>query len=443
MTPTPETEERIEERLQRIRGGATAKPRRGISPWAIGVGGAAIGLLGGIYIAAVAPDGAEAPAPVETSSAAEFAGGADGLDGFTVKPAASPELAKPSPEVARLQGLVDALTRKIAELEKNPKTVAVADDAALKDLRDELAAIQEKLSEKDQALADAQGARAEIERQMMELQGQLDTERLMADQRAATEKDHANREAELKRRREEMEAQRQAQITSDMVAWRAGGGSGSGETAGEAQDRHIGADDFIRASAKPVATKLAALIANPAHTVMQGTLIEAALETAINSDLPGAVSAVITNDVWSFDLSRVLIPRGSKLFGRYDSDVGLGQKRILVAWNRIVTTDGQSVDIASYASDEVGRSGLPAKVRTHFLQKFGTATLLSIIGAAPDYASSQAGNNADATIIKAMGGNMEDATDQAIGDYLDIPPTLSTDQGAIVMVRVDSDLEFY
>lgn len=63
--------------------------------------------------------------------------------------------------------------------------------------------------------------------------------------------------------------------------------------------------------------------------------------------------------------------------------------------------------------------------------------------AIPDLASSEASNDTGVSIIKDMGGNMKDATDSAIGDYLDIPPTLSTDQGAVVMVRVDSDLEFY
>ncbi|MCA0273800.1 MAG: hypothetical protein LCH69_17285 [Proteobacteria bacterium] len=444
-------EDRIEERLARITGGVPAK-RKGVSPWLIGASGGAIGLAAGIYVMAVAPALKNNATPVETSTVAEFGSGANGLDGFMVRPE-TPEVPRklvtgPSPEVEKLQTLVDSLNQKIAEMERNPKTVAVADDAALKDLRDQLGEIQGQLSGKDKALADAKTKSDELERQLMQLQGQLDTERMMADQKTADETARANEEAELARRRQAAEEQRQAQIHAPMVAWRAGGGAGaggggSGGTAGEAQDKYIGADGFIRASAKPVDTKQASVIANPSHTIMQGTLIEAALETAINSDLPGAVAAVVTNDVWSFDMSQVLIPRGSKLFGRYDSDVGVGQKRILIAWNRVVTTDGQSVDLAAYGTDGLGRSGLPARVRSHFLEKFGSATLLSVIGAIPDFASSEGSNDTGVSIIKDMGGNMKGATDSAIGDYLDIPPTLSTDQGAVVMVRVDSDLEFY
>lgn len=438
-------EDRIEERLARITSGAPAK-RKGVSPWLFGAGGGTLGLAAGIYVMAVAPALKNDGAPVETSTVAEFGTGASGLDGFKVRPEA-PEVPPmvatgPSPEVEKLQALVDSLNQKIAEMERNPKTVAIADDAALKELRDQLGEIQGQLSGKDKALADAKTKGDDLERQIMQLQGQLDTERMMADQNTADATARAEQEAELARRRQAAEDQRQAQINAPMVAWRAGGG-GSGETAGEAGEKYIGEDDFIRASAKPVETTQASVIANPGHTIMQGTLIEAALETAINSDLPGAVAAVVTNDVWSFDMTRVLIPRGSRIFGRYDSDVGVGQRRILIAWNRIVTTDGQSVDLAAYGTDGLGRSGLPAKVRSHFLEKFGSATLLSVIGAVPDFASSEASDNSGVSIIKDMGGNMQDATDSAIGDYLDIPPTLSTDQGAVVMVRVDSDLEFY
>lgn len=91
-----------------------------------------------------------------------------------------------------------------------------------------------------------------------------------------------------------------------------------------------------------------------------------------------------------------------------------------MAWNRIITTDGQSVKIAAYGSDRLGRSGLPATVRSHFFQKFGSAALLSIIGAAPDYAAAQSKSAAGGDVIKSVGGDLENATDGAIGGiYVD------------------------
>lgn len=441
---TDGTEDKIAARLTRLEG--NAKPsHKGMSPWLIGSLGVVAGLSGGIYVMATAPTGREVAKPVPTSTAAEFAGG--GLDGFTFvrkpEPAVPETASQDSAEVRRLTALVSELTAKIAEMEKNPTPVAVADEEAMRGLRDQLAGITDELAAREEALRQAVEETARLEREKMQAESELATERAMAGQRASEAQARADQRAELDRRRAEAEAQRQAQIHSDMVAFRASAGGAVGETAGAAQERFIGGDAFLRASAKAVETREAEVIANPAHTVVQGTVIEAALETAINSDLPGVISAVVSQDVWSFDMARVLIPRGSKLFGRYDSDVGAGQKRILIAWNRIVTTDGQSVEIASYGSDRLGRSGLPAKVRSHFLEKFGSAALLSIIGAAPDYAAARSDNDATADVIKSVGGGLENASDAAIGDYLSIPPTLSTHQGAIVMVRVDADIEFY
>ena len=186
------------------------------------------------------------------------------------------------------------------------------------------------------------------------------------------------------------------------------------------------------------------MIANPAHTIMQGTLIEAALETAINTDLAGNVSAVVSQDVWSFDMSRVLVPRGSKLFGRYDSDVSPGQRRVLIAWDRLVTTDGQTVSLAAYGTDRVGRSGLPGQVRTHFLQRFGSAALISVIGAVPAIAAAKyASSEVTSDTAKDVGTDLGNSVGDAMTDYLNIPSTISVDQGAVVMVRVDTDLEFF
>jgi type IV secretion system protein VirB10 len=177
---------------------------------------------------------------------------------------------------------------------------------------------------------------------------------------------------------------------------------------------------------------------------MQGTLIEAALETAISTDLAGNVSAIVSHDVWSFDMSRVLILRGSRLFGRYDSDVSIGQRRVLIAWDRIVTTDGQSVDLAAFGTDRIGRSGLPGTLRTHFLQRFGAATLISVIGAIPAIASARYADDEVATdTAENVGTDLGEAVNTVMADYLSIPPTISVNQGAVVMIRVDADLAFY
>ena len=193
------------------------------------------------------------------------------------------------------------------------------------------------------------------------------------------------------------------------------------------------------------ATRRATVTANPSNTVGQGTIIEAALEVAINSDLQGQVAAIVSRDVWSMDMTRVLVPRGSKLFGTYNSEMGQTQKRVLVAWTRLTTTDGQSISLKSYGSDRLGRSGMVSEVNNHFASRFGSAALVSVISALPLLLSndgddsSGASNDAAANVSASLSG--------AVGDvmkgYLGQKPTILVHQGSNVSIRVDSDLEFY
>ena len=247
------------------------------------------------------------------------------------------------------------------------------------------------------------------------------------------------READLARQREEAEALKQSQIHSDMVALRSSmdisgeAGAASPSPGGPAA---AGDEAFRRAGAKAAEVRRAEVIANLSNTVMQGTLIEAALETAVSTDLAGNVSAIVSHDVWSFDMSRVLIPRGSRLFGRYESDVGAGQRRVLIAWDRLVTTDGQSVTLAAYGTDRIGRSGLPGTVRNHFLQRFGTAALISVIGAVPDIAAAKyASNEVASDTAENVGTDLGEAVNTVMADYLRIPPTISVTQPAPSLMR--------
>ena len=99
---------------------------------------------------------------------------------------------------------------------------------------------------------------------------------------------------------------------------------------------------------------------DPSTTVAQGTLIPAVLETAINTDVPGYVRAVVSKDVRSFDGKRVLVPRGSRLVGQYQSGVQAGQKRAYVVWTRLLQPDGVSVDLANKLL--VGAGGVEGEI---------------------------------------------------------------------------------
>lgn len=172
---------------------------------------------------------------------------------------------------------------------------------------------------------------------------------------------------------------------------------------------------------------------NPSHTVSQGTLIPAVLETALNSDLPGYVRAVVSSDIRSFDGSRVLVPRSSRLIGQYKSGVASGQTRAYVMWTRLIRPDGVSVALASPAVDETGQTGLTGKVDSHFMKRFGSAMLLSVVGAA-----STVGSGGSALIVS--GG--QSAASVAAQQNGQIPPTIKVRQGQPIRVFTAKDLDF-
>ena len=177
----------------------------------------------------------------------------------------------------------------------------------------------------------------------------------------------------------------------------------------------------------------AAALIDPKTTVTQGTLIPAVLETAIDTDIPGYVRAMVSADVRSFDGSRVLVPRSSRLIGEYKSGLQAGQKRAYVVWTRLIRPDGVSVNLASPAVGFSGTAGLQGKVDSHFFERFGSAILLSVIGGL----SALVGN---ATTVVAGGG--QSAAAAAIGQTGQIGPTVRVRQGEPIRVFTARDLDF-
>jgi type IV secretion system protein VirB10 len=173
----------------------------------------------------------------------------------------------------------------------------------------------------------------------------------------------------------------------------------------------------------------------PANTVVQGTLIPAVLETAIDTDLPGYVRAVVSQDVRSFDGSRVLIPRSSRLIGEYKGAVQAGQRRAYLMWTRLVRPDGVSIALASPAADFSGQAGVGGQVNSHFLSRFGSSILLSILGGAGSLASGGA-----STVI--VGGAGQSAASIAAQHDGQRAPTIKVRQGEPIRVFTARDLIF-
>jgi type IV secretion system protein VirB10 len=170
-------------------------------------------------------------------------------------------------------------------------------------------------------------------------------------------------------------------------------------------------------------------------------VIPAVLETAINSDLPGFVRAVVSRDVRGFDGTTVLIPRGSKLIGQYRSGVALSQTRAFVVWSRVITPDGVSIDIGSPGTDQLGRGGLEGETDTHFFERFGSAILLSVMGAGLDRLA-DSGNNDSTAIIIGSQQQASQVASIALQKQIDIPTTITVPQGTPLQVFVTRDLDF-
>lgn len=170
-------------------------------------------------------------------------------------------------------------------------------------------------------------------------------------------------------------------------------------------------------------------------TVIQGEVIPAVLETALNSDLPGYARATVTRDVRGFDGTKILIPRGSRLIGQYRSGVALGQSRAFLIWTRLVRPDGATIDLAAPATDGLGRGGLTGEVDSHFLERFGGSILLSLL--------SIGGNAvADSPDTSLVISSARAGSDPGGSTAATIGPTVKVQQGAPVRVFVNQDLDF-
>ncbi|RUX21481.1 TrbI/VirB10 family protein, partial [Mesorhizobium sp. M7A.F.Ca.US.011.01.1.1] len=207
--------------------------------------------------------------------------------------------------------------------------------------------------------------------------------------------------------------------------------------------------------------------------IPEGTIIRGYLETAINTDLPGAVRAVVREDIFSLDGRRILIPKGSRLTGEYRSGLARGQKRVFIVWSRVIRSDGISVDIKSPGADALGRGGMGGRVDTHWLERYGNAIMLSVVGGVSEYLSSlsdssQNGQQRQVSTIDPVtgetttityGGNgsqrdarsiafdksstaLQQLAQEAFRDTQNIGPTVYVDQGTSIVVLVRRDLDF-
>lgn len=337
-----------------------------------------------------------------------------------------------------LEGRNSALQAEVKRLQTELSGLASQADAGQDATAKDLALALETVQARNLALIEEM--RAEFRRELATLK----TASVPADPMAA------EREAELAARRAEREAQLQARVSSPSVIFdegRSSNGAGGADARMATEDRGGSRDaagrDFVQSGREATRVEASQVMANPSNTVLQGTLIEATLENAVDSGLPGQLTAIVTRPVWSFDQAQILVPAGSRLFGDYSSEVSIGQGRILVAWTRLVTPDGQSVQMEAFGGDGQGRSGLTGKVNSRFGQRFGSAALISLLGAAPAVAAAKYADEVSADTAERIGQDLGAATGSAVDAYTRLPPIITVAPGAAITVMVDRDLEIW
>lgn len=177
------------------------------------------------------------------------------------------------------------------------------------------------------------------------------------------------------------------------------------------------------------------------YTLSAGSVIAASLITGLRSDLPGLVTAQVTERVFDSATGRILlIPQGARLIGSYDSVIAFGQKRALIVWQRIMLPDGASLRIDNVpATDAAGFAGLQDKVDFHTWSLLKGVVLSSLFGVGSELAFSS-----DSDLVEALRRSSQDnvtrAGDQITQRNLTIQPTITIRPGAPVRLVVHKDL---
>ncbi|MBV8920958.1 TrbI/VirB10 family protein [Bradyrhizobium sp.] len=188
-------------------------------------------------------------------------------------------------------------------------------------------------------------------------------------------------------------------------------------------------------------------ISRPASpfVVQAGTVIPAALITGIRSDLPGQITAQVTENVYDTPTGRArLIPQGARLIGVYDSQVAFGQSRVLLVWTRLIMPNGRSIVLERQpGADATGYAGLEDDVDYHWKELLGAAALSTLLGVGSELGSG-ADNGNNMAILQALrlgaANSLNQTGQQVVRRNLDIQPTLTIRPGFPVRVIVNRDL---
>lgn len=226
-------------------------------------------------------------------------------------------------------------------------------------------------------------------------------------------------------------------------------GGGQGGVAGQGQGGDVGQTPGLTQASAPVGeldrmrqasaigTSRATMLSNRNYLITAGTLIPCVLQTAMNSSQPGYTSCIVPRDVFSDNGRVVLLEKGTKVLGQYQGGLNNGQNRLFVLWTRATTPRGVAIDLASPASDALGRAGMAGGVDTFFWARFGGAIMLTLIDAAGQAASSAVASGGSYNVSQPS-----NAASTSLQQTQNIRPVLKKNQGEEVGIFVAQDFNF-
>jgi type IV secretion system protein VirB10 len=205
------------------------------------------------------------------------------------------------------------------------------------------------------------------------------------------------------------------------------------------------------AAARPTPSAQPTRLAKPDTTMVRGTYLRCVLETRIVSDLDGFASCVVTEPVYSFNGRALLMPKGSKIYGRYGAGDFMNN-RMAVVWDRVLTPSGIDVTLQAPGVDNLGSSGMPGQYDAHWARRISSALMISLLSDAFKYYAAEKG---PAQTGLTSGGfvtqepfesntaeSIQNLAQQAIAENSRRPPTVTINQGTVVNIYVTADIDF-
>ncbi len=268
------------------------------------------------------------------------------------------------------------------------------------------------------------------------------------------------------RARQSAEEMRQRRRRSGMTVSGGGGGASSllggksstisSDPTGNAKDSNL---QFSRnGEGQKVSVVTAERLSNLEALIAQGKIVDVILESAINTDLPAPIRAIVSRDVYAESGRGVLIPKGSRVIGQYNTDLFRGQKRVYIIWSRVMRPDGVVIAINSPGLDQIGRGGVEGMVDNKYLEIYSSAILTSLltVGTAVagdaaiggDVSTSNSGlgstttGSAGAIALQRSVTDLGDTTQSVVKRFIDVRPTIMLDQGTHINIFVNHDLSF-